>query len=84
MPEVMDGREPKLLMDIHSVSEVNRPEIDLSEIEGPAHSSDFKNDHFNFNQKGKSMIFYNKLFRIDMVLVIAVICLISVKPGKLE
>ena len=35
MPEVMDGRKPKLLMDIHSVSEVNRPEIDLSEIEGP-------------------------------------------------
>ncbi len=30
------------------------------------------------------MIFYNKLFRIDMVLVIAVICLIFVKPGKLN
>ena len=30
------------------------------------------------------MIFYNKLFRIDMVLVIAVISLIFVKPGKLE
>ncbi len=28
------------------------------------------------------MIFYNKLFRIDMVMVIAVICLIFVKPGK--
>jgi len=51
MPEVMDGRNPKLLMDIHSVSEVNRPEIDLSEIEGPAHSVDFKNDHFHFNPK---------------------------------
>jgi NADH-quinone oxidoreductase subunit G len=51
MPEVMDGRKPKLLMDIHSVSEVNRPEIDLSEIEGPAHSVDFKNDHFHFNPK---------------------------------
>jgi NADH-quinone oxidoreductase subunit G len=51
MPEVMDGRAPKLLMDIHSVSEVNRPEIDLSEIQGPAHSVDFKNDHFNFNKK---------------------------------
>jgi NADH-quinone oxidoreductase subunit G len=54
MPEVMDGRQPKLLMDIHSVSEVNRPEIDLSEIQGPAHSIDFKNDHFNFNKNGKS------------------------------
>jgi NADH-quinone oxidoreductase subunit G len=51
MPEVMDGRKPKLLMDIHSVSEVNRPEIDLSQIEGPAHSTDFKNDHFHFNPK---------------------------------
>src|SRR5450432_209812 len=50
MPEVMGGRKPKLLMDIHSVSEVNRPEIDLSEIEGPAHSTDFKDDHYNFHQ----------------------------------
>ena len=51
MPEVMDGRKPKLLMHIHDVSEVNRPEIDLSEIEGPAHSTDYKNDHFHFNPK---------------------------------
>lgn len=51
MPEVMDGRKPKLLMDIHSVSEVNRPEMDLSEIKGPAHSVDYKNDHFHFNKK---------------------------------
>ena len=53
MPEVMDGRKPKLLMDIHMVSEVNRPEIDLSEIEGPAHSTDFKDDHFHFNPKAR-------------------------------
>ncbi|MBO9619115.1 MAG: (2Fe-2S)-binding protein [Niabella sp.] len=33
--EVM-GRAPKLLMDIHSVSEVNDPSLDLSKIEGPA------------------------------------------------
>jgi len=39
--DVLDGRKPKLLMDIHSVSEVNRPTIDLSRIEGPAHSTDF-------------------------------------------
>jgi len=38
---VHGGRQPKLLMDIHSVSEVNRPDIDLSAIPGPAHSSDF-------------------------------------------
>ena len=40
--DVLDGRKPKLLMDIHSVSEVNRPEIDLSKIEGPAHSNNFE------------------------------------------
>jgi NADH-quinone oxidoreductase subunit G len=40
---VHGGRQPKLLMDIHSVSEVNRPGIALSMIEGPAHSTDFNN-----------------------------------------
>ena len=39
--KVLDGRKPRLLMDIHSVSQVNRPDIDLSLIEGPAHSDDF-------------------------------------------
>jgi NADH-quinone oxidoreductase subunit G len=39
---IHDGRSPKLLMDIHSISEVNRPDIHLSAIEGPAHSDDFK------------------------------------------
>jgi len=34
--EVMGGRSPRLLMDIHSVSKVNQPGIDLSEIDGPA------------------------------------------------
>ncbi len=38
---VNDGRQPQLLMDIHDVSEVNRPGTDLSLIEGPAHSNDF-------------------------------------------
>jgi NADH-quinone oxidoreductase subunit G len=38
-------------MDIHSVSEVNRPEIDLSAIEGPAHSTDFAGDNVHFNKK---------------------------------
>jgi NADH-quinone oxidoreductase subunit G len=33
---VHGGRNPKLLMDIHSVSEVNDPSVDLSEINGPA------------------------------------------------
>ncbi len=38
---VHDGRQPKIMMEIHSASEVNRPNIDLSLIEGPAHSTDF-------------------------------------------
>lgn len=42
LPDVMGGRGPKLLMNIHSVSDVNRPEIELSKIPGPAHSDDFK------------------------------------------
>lgn len=42
LPEVMGGRDPRLLMDIHSVSQVNKPEIKLSELPGPAHSGDFK------------------------------------------
>lgn len=41
MPEVMGGRQPRLLMDIHDVSEVNRPDVDLSTLPGPAHSTDF-------------------------------------------
>ena len=39
---VHSGANPKLLMDIHSVSEVNRPEIDLSAIPGPATSDVFE------------------------------------------
>ncbi|WP_431213725.1 hypothetical protein ACQ86N_02090 [Puia sp. P3] len=40
--DVLDGRKPQLLMDIHTISEVNRPEIDLSKIQGPSHSTDFE------------------------------------------
>ncbi len=36
------GKQPKITLDIHSISDVNRPEIDLSKIDGPAHSDDFK------------------------------------------
>jgi NADH-quinone oxidoreductase subunit G len=39
--EVLEGRNPKLLMDIHQISEVNKPGIHLSEIDGPAHGKDF-------------------------------------------
>ena len=37
----MKGRDPKLLMDIHDESEVNKPNIDLSSLDRPAHSTDF-------------------------------------------
>jgi NADH-quinone oxidoreductase subunit G len=40
LPEVM-GRDPRILLNIHNVSNVNKPEIDLSLIPGPAHSDDF-------------------------------------------
>ncbi len=35
------GRQPHLLLDIHDVSEVNKPEVHLSAINGPSHSTDF-------------------------------------------
>ncbi len=38
---VMGGHQPKLLMDIHAVSGVNKPGVDLSELDRPAHSGDF-------------------------------------------
>ena len=40
--EVMGGRDPKLLMDIHSVSGVNIPNTELSELNRPAHAGDFE------------------------------------------
>lgn len=42
MPKILKGRSPKLLMDIHSVSEVNKTNIELSNLDRPAHSNDFK------------------------------------------
>ena len=41
LPKVIK-RDPKILLDIHSVSEVNEPNRDLSKIDGPATSKDFK------------------------------------------
>jgi NADH-quinone oxidoreductase subunit G len=40
LPEVM-GRKPKLLLDIHSVSDINEPGVDLSLLPGPATSETF-------------------------------------------
>jgi NADH-quinone oxidoreductase subunit G len=39
---IMHGRKPKLLMDIHTVSEVNT--VELSEIQGPAIGKTFDED----------------------------------------
>lgn len=39
---VHNGRQPKLLMDIHTESSVNKPNIELSLIEGPATSKNFE------------------------------------------
>ena len=39
LPDVMGGRHPKLLMDIHSISDVNK--VELSELPGPATSKTF-------------------------------------------
>lgn len=41
--EVMHGRSPRLLMDIHDVSEVNQDGIELSTLNRPAASDDFNN-----------------------------------------
>ncbi|HKB45395.1 MAG TPA: hypothetical protein VKC90_13440, partial [Chitinophagaceae bacterium] len=44
LAEVMGGRKPKLVFDIHSISDVNPPEVDLAEIPGPATSETFNNN----------------------------------------
>jgi len=44
LPEVMGGRKPKLVFDIHTVSDVNEPEVDLSLLPGPATSETFDGD----------------------------------------
>ena len=38
---VHGGRAPKILMNIHTISEVNKPNMELSLLDGPAHSTDF-------------------------------------------
>ncbi len=53
-PELIEkviGKEPRLLFDIHSISDVNRPEIELSKIDGPAHADDFLPNQQLPNQK---------------------------------
>lgn len=44
LEKVLKGRKPHLLLDIHDESEVNKPEVHLSEIEGPAVAETFNGD----------------------------------------
>ena len=53
--EVMGGREPKLLMDIHSISQVNKPEIMLSKIMAPSTSKVFVKDKTKQTEKLESI-----------------------------
>ena len=41
---INDGRSPHLLMDIHSESEVNQPNVHLGENEGPSNGATFNNN----------------------------------------
>ncbi|HVB03152.1 MAG TPA: 2Fe-2S iron-sulfur cluster-binding protein [Chitinophagaceae bacterium] len=50
LPLLLSGRQPRLLMDIHQVSGVNQPGIDLSQVKGPATS-----DTFNGGEPGNIM-----------------------------
>ena len=43
---ILEGRKPKLLMDIHTVSEVNN--VDLNELPGPATGKTFNGDPTSF------------------------------------
>jgi NADH-quinone oxidoreductase subunit G len=40
--DIMGGRHPKLMMDIHDISDVNK--VELSELPGPATSETFENN----------------------------------------
>jgi NADH-quinone oxidoreductase subunit G len=44
LPEVMGGRKPKIVFDIHELSDVNPANVDLSELPGPATNKTFSGD----------------------------------------
>ena len=52
--ELLHGRDPKLLMNIHNVSGVNNPNIHLSEIDRPAHMEDFERSREFVKGEGES------------------------------
>lgn len=59
--KVLFGRKPLLLMDIHDESDVNRPEIDLSKIPGPATSATFTehNEQKDIDNAGTENVLVN-------------------------
>ena len=61
LDKVLFGRKPLLLLDIHDTSEVNRPEIDLSKIPGPATSATFTehNEQKDIDEAGIENILVN-------------------------
>jgi NADH-quinone oxidoreductase subunit G len=48
LPDVMGGRKPKLVFDIHSISDVNESKVDLSLLPGPATNQTFNEDPLAF------------------------------------
>ena len=50
IPVVMGGRDPKLLMDIHAVSDVNQPKVNLAELPGPATGKTFNGEEKDFGK----------------------------------
>jgi NADH-quinone oxidoreductase subunit G len=45
--KVLHGNRPKLIMDIHQVSEVNKPDVHLGDISRPATGNDFNEEKNN-------------------------------------
>jgi NADH-quinone oxidoreductase subunit G len=65
LSEVMGGLKPRVLMNIHSISDVNDPDLHLSEIQGPAVSADFAQvyHHSNVQANPGEAEKYNKALR---------------------
>src|SRR5215831_331070 len=44
LPDLFGGHKPKLMLDIHDVSDINPPEVDLAALPGPATNKTFNGD----------------------------------------
>jgi NADH-quinone oxidoreductase subunit G len=53
MPKVMKGRDPKIKLNIHNVSEVNSPDRDISQIYGPATSRNYQDTGKQISDKSE-------------------------------